>query len=487
MSPFLGVSGLSGPGSLIGSGSGINLSDNYWFTKIYNNTGSGTLYGGGMAVAVSNVDGSVYFGGANKMAKSGSTITHSGTIGKLNIDGTLDWTRALSSSTAGEEKINSVACDSLGDVYAVGYCTTSGYINGGGRDFLVCKYNSSGTLQWQRILGNNYYQEATGITVDSSDNVYVTGFGYDNQNKIDPHLFKFNSSGTLQYQYLYKDFLYNDFFYSKSTTTDNSGNIYFGGQVSSGGSSSGFVHKSNSSGNTVWTTKLTSTSSGNIQGYDVAVDSSGNVFLSGTQTKEAISGGGNHEWFVSKFNSSGTLQWTRILGGIVSGVFRDDEAHGIAVTSTGDVVVGGHLHLAGAYRVHLIAKWNSNGVFQFQRVMTHTDIEYGDNYAYDLTIDREDNIYSIGTSDQDIVVFKVPGDGSLTSTSYDGGNLQYIDLSTSITIAGSSLTGVGHAAGSVFSHLSGSTYSRNASSFTDTTSTLTSSSITLTDDVSTIP
>ena len=86
----MGVTGLSGPGSLIGSSSEINLSENYWFTRLYNNTGSGSLYSGGLAVAIDNVTGSVFFGGANKMTKT----THSATNGKLNIDGTLAWPRS---------------------------------------------------------------------------------------------------------------------------------------------------------------------------------------------------------------------------------------------------------------------------------------------------------------------------------------------------------------------------------------------------------
>ena len=75
MSPFMGVTGLSGPGSLIGSSGEINLSENYWFTRISKT--SGNMVGGGLAVAIDNVTGSVYFGGANKITKT----THSATIG----------------------------------------------------------------------------------------------------------------------------------------------------------------------------------------------------------------------------------------------------------------------------------------------------------------------------------------------------------------------------------------------------------------------
>ena len=480
MSPFMGVSGLSGPGSLIGSSGEINLSENYWFTRIYNNTGSGSLtYSGGLAVAIDNVTGSVYFGGANKMTKT----THSGTIGKLNIDGTLAWTRSLSSSTAGEEKIQSLACDSSGNVYGAGYCDTAGYTTGS-RDYLICKYNSSGTLQWQRMVGDTRFETGDGITVDSSDNVFVTGYSVDPFNSYDPVVFKFNSSGTLQWQKLHKDFTYQQKWYSRGIITDSSGNIYFGGQhynASSG--SSGFVHKSNSAGVTQWMKKLTSSSSGSIQGRNVAVDSSGNVYLCGHQDKEQAPSGGSEEWFISKFNSSGTLQWTRILGGDAAATGGVDEARGIAVDSSGNIFVGGHIRLGSAYRVHLIAKWNSSGVFQWQRYMTHTNIATQDNYGYDLKVDREDNVYYIGTASQDIVIFKVPGDGSLTGSSYDSNNLTYDQLTSSSATGNTTIT---QTFGSVFSGTDHSQTSSTTASHTDAAGTLTSSSITLTADVSTI-
>ena len=478
MSPFLGVSGLSGPGSLIGSSGEINLSNNYWFTRIYKNSGS--LYEGGLAIAVDNIDGSVYFGGANKITKN----THSGTIGKLNIDGTLAWTRSLSSSYLGEEKILSLACDSSGNVYGAGYCNTPGYTNGD-RDYLICKYDSSGTLQWQRMVGDTRFETGNGITVDSSDNVFVTGWSVDPFNSFDPVVFKFNSSGTLQWQNLHKDFTYQQQWYSRGIITDSSGNIYFGGQhYHSSSGSSGFVHKSNSSGTTLWMKKLTSSSSGSIQGRNIAVDSSGNVYLCGHQDKEQAPSGGSEEWFLSKFNSSGALQWTRILGGDAAATGGVDEARGIAVDSSGNIFVGGHIRLGSSYRVHLIAKYNSSGVFQWQRYMSHVDIKNQDNYGYDLKIDREDNVYFIGTSDQDIVIFKVPGDGSLTGSSYDGNTLTYDQLTSSSATGYTTIT---QTYGSVFSGTDHSQTQSTQASHTVTTATLTSSSITtLIADVATI-
>ena len=69
--------------------------------------------------------------------------------------------------------------------------------------FLV-KYNSSGTKQWTIQLGSSSVDCGIGVTVDSSDNIYVTGFtkggldGNTSSGGNDIFLVKYNSSGVKQ-------------------------------------------------------------------------------------------------------------------------------------------------------------------------------------------------------------------------------------------------------------------------------------------------
>ena len=66
------------------------------------------------------------------------------------------------------------------------------------------KYNSSGTKQWTKQLGTSSWDEGYGVTVDSSDNIYVTGDtkggldGNTNSGSADIFLVKYNSSGVKQ-------------------------------------------------------------------------------------------------------------------------------------------------------------------------------------------------------------------------------------------------------------------------------------------------
>jgi len=90
-----------------------------------------------------------------------------------------------------------------------------GNTNSGYGDIFLVKYNSSGTKQWTKQLGY-YSEQGTGVTTDSSGNIYVTGHtqgcnscstvmatrgldGNTNLGSLDIFLVKYNSSGTKQW------------------------------------------------------------------------------------------------------------------------------------------------------------------------------------------------------------------------------------------------------------------------------------------------
>jgi hypothetical protein len=80
---------------------------------------------------------------------------------------------------------NAVATDSAGNVYVAGNYTGNPNFNPGGTpvtltsagqtDIFVAKYAPSGLLSWVKSAGGALADTATGIAVDASGNVYVTG------------------------------------------------------------------------------------------------------------------------------------------------------------------------------------------------------------------------------------------------------------------------------------------------------------------------
>jgi len=98
-----------------------------------------------------------------------------------------------------------VAADLDGHVYVVGY-TKSASIKVGVPSALLLKYDSAGTLLFAKAWGGNRGDLAYGVAVDTSENVYVTGYTYSfgpNTQGANFFLLKYDYYGNLQFQNLY--------------------------------------------------------------------------------------------------------------------------------------------------------------------------------------------------------------------------------------------------------------------------------------------
>ena len=93
-------------------------------------------------------------------------------VAKYNSSGTIQWQRALVSDSG-----HGIAVDGSGNAYVVGRTTTA---TAGGNDISIAKYDTDGNIQWQRTLGGTSNDHGYDVAVDSSGNAYITGYGRDN-------------------------------------------------------------------------------------------------------------------------------------------------------------------------------------------------------------------------------------------------------------------------------------------------------------------
>ena len=348
--------------------------------------GQGTDQGNGIAVDSS---GNAYVTGFTQSSDfpvtSGALQTTSAGfadafVSKLNSDGS-----ALIYSTylggTGRDQGQRIAVDSSGSAYIVGstesndFPTTAGALQttfGGGDDAFVSKLNSSGSaLIYSTYLGGSDIDLGRGLAVDSSGNAYLTGATLSSNFPItsgalqttfvgfgDAFVSKLNSSGSALIYSTYLGGSISQFGYG--VAVDSSGNAYVAGvtmsvdfpivagalQTTLGGGDDVFVSKLNSSGSAlVYSTYLGG--SDEDFGFDIAVDSSGNAYVTGQTVSsnfpttvgalQPAFGGGNHDTFVSKLNSSGSaLIYSTYLGG--SG---DDSGSSIAADPLGNAYVTG--------------------------------------------------------------------------------------------------------------------------------------------------
>jgi len=296
---------------------------------------------------------------------------------KYNSSGARQWTKQL--GTSNNEYASAVATDSSDNIYVTGttwggldgstkpsYCMGSGTVKASKEctDTFLVKYNSSGIKQWVKQLegsSSKSYEKSQGLAVDSSDNIYVTGFtnggldGNTSSGKHDIFLVKYNSTGTKQWIQQFGS-SENDF--GLGVTVDSKGNIYVTGYTEGGldgktnsGERDIFLVKYNSSGTKQWTQQLGTPTL--EEGNGVAVDSSDNIYVSGWTRGKLDTYAGGGDAIVLKYNSSGTKQWTRQFGApsfLEKSQYNsssqmttsEDKGIGVAVDSSGNIYVTGN-------------------------------------------------------------------------------------------------------------------------------------------------
>ena len=279
------------------------------------------------------------------------------------IDPDLIWNTFLGTSTY--DSGNAIAVDGSGNIYVAGQSNASWgspvrfHFGAGSYDAFAARLDSSGNLIWNTFLGGCGSDGGYAIAVDGSGNVYVAGestigWGSPVQGHIgatDAFVAKLNSSGTLTWNTFLGGAGWDG---GPAIALGGSGNIYVAGRSNdtwgtapvlphTAGDYDAFAAKLNSSGVFIWNTFLGG--SGGDYGHGIAMDSSGNIYVSGESDDtwgsapvRAHTGPGNFDAFTARLNSSGALIWNTFLGGSGS-----DRAYGnnIAVDGSGNIYVCG--------------------------------------------------------------------------------------------------------------------------------------------------
>ena len=373
---------------------------------------------------------------------------------------TKQWTRLF--GTTKHDAGNGVAVDSSGNIYVTGesYGNFDNQTNSGSADMFLIKYNSSGNKQWSRLLGTIELERAYGVAVDSSGNIYVTGESrghFDNQtNSGGPDMFlvKYDSSGNKKWSKLFGTAEHE---HANGVAVDSSNNVYVTGYSAGNfdnqtnfGDDDVFLVKYDSSGNKKWS-RLFGTAK-KEHGRGVAVDSSGDIYVTGESygNFDNQTNSGSADMFLIKYNPSGNKQWSKLLGSA-----KPDTGRGVAVDSSDNVYVTGEIRgyfgkqaNSGSADMFLI-KYNPSGSKQWSRLLGSTKLDIADGVA----VDSSNNIYVTGWSegnfdgktnagDHDLFLVKYNSSGNkqwsalLGVFEHDAGNGVAVDSSANIYVTG---------------------------------------------------
>jgi hypothetical protein len=276
-------------------------------------------------------DGSIYVSG-----NTGGNLGGQANIGRADAfitkylpDGTKSWTKLLGSSADSRGDVAyALTTGSDGSIYVSG--TTSGSLDGqpfsgGYGDAFITKYKTDGTKEWTRLMDTvGFNDSATALTSGLDGSIYVSGhhtvvngIGQIVNGADDIFFSKFNTDGTKEWT---RQLGTSSTDRATALTTGSDGWIYVSG-FSSGsidgetriGGNDAFISRYNTDGIKDWTRLLGSSYSDSATALTTGLD--GSIYVSG-YTSSSIDGqtysGGFADAFISKYNPYGSKEWTLI-------------------------------------------------------------------------------------------------------------------------------------------------------------------------------
>ncbi|MFC2170995.1 SBBP repeat-containing protein [Acidobacteriota bacterium] len=348
---------------------------------------------------------------AGYLSPLGSSNYDMGTV-KFNGVGTEVWKRTYNGPGNNYDYGQAVAVDSSGNVYTAGYGYGSGseYYN-----YLTVKYNSSGTQQWAASYHGVSYDYGYDVDVDSSGNVYTTGYSSRSSGGYDACTVKYNSSGTQQWVQCYNG-PGNSTDYGRKCMVDTAGNVIVSGySYGSGSSYDFFAIKYNSSGVQQWVYRYNGPGNSTDYCYNMILDGSNNVYLTGM----SYGSGTSYDYATVKLNSSGAQQWVaRYHGG-----YSSDYGQAVDVNASGEVAVTGYSYGSGTSYDMTTIKYNGSGTQQW--VNRFNGSRNSSDYGYGVGITSSGDVWAGGyaymTNVYDYVVRRLSSSGTTISTDYYNG------------------------------------------------------------------
>jgi Beta-propeller repeat/Bacterial Ig domain len=271
------------------------------------------------------------------------------------------------SAAATQSSYPAVAVDSQGNVYLTGYNggTATNFPGpptqlGAGYHVFVAKINPTGTaLLYSVVFGGGLTDVGGAIAVDGSGNAYVTGYTMSSNFPVVPSgaaqgtlhgptnafVAKVNAAGTALTYSTYLGGTGND--YGRAIALDRSGNAYVTGAAEESAGTNfpvtnassptpGFLTEVNTTGTAfVYSTFL---GGGAGIGYGVALDSSGNAYVAGTTG--TVTAPSPARAYVLKANTSGSISYGPVFLGN-TGASLQTIAFAIALDGQNDAYVTG--------------------------------------------------------------------------------------------------------------------------------------------------
>lgn len=364
----------------------------------------------------------------------GFTVGHYPATEILTIDPYINWYKTFGDS--GNESSVSIAPDVNGDVYITGSTDRktgiasfgayqSAYSGNG--DIFISAYSLGGKHRWSTYYGTASKEDAGGIAVDKSNNIYITGYTQSSTGLAssgafqtkgggaeDVFIARFSSTGKLSWSTYFggagsdmaTDIALDDSAHVILTGKTLTYGYPVGSATGTGSTYNAFISKFSSLGKYLWS--RTDGSGYNTYGLGVTVDHSYNIYLTGQVQSPGMATSGAYssgtyslDAFLSKFSRGGKKTWCTYFGG-----FDVDAGTDVITDSKGNIYITGYtqstsgIASTGAFQTSLannttnafLAKFSSSGSFNWGTY-------YGGNsftQSSGIAVDSSDNVIITG-------------------------------------------------------------------------------------------
>jgi uncharacterized delta-60 repeat protein len=265
------------------------------------------------------------------------------------VTGVKQWERIYAGPAGEKDEGRSIAVDSNGDVVITGFTG----ITRDDTDVYVAKYSGvNGSVVWERTYtgSGGTFDEGTSIAVHSTGRTYVAGYGRTAAGGANIFAAGYSGAdGSVLFERLIDGGSNGDDL-ARSVAVNSAGDVAIAGYVTTAGARRDFrvMKLDGTTGATAWQWNVNGSTSTDDEAYAVAFDSVGQVAATGTVRSA------NHDLYTVKLTGAGALVWQNQWN---SSFNSSDAGYDIAVDSGGNVVVGGTSYRAAGSMDGYVAKY----------------------------------------------------------------------------------------------------------------------------------
>jgi uncharacterized delta-60 repeat protein len=361
------------------------------------------------------------------------------TANNISSQVTESWVKRYDGPGSSTDKPNAIAVDKKGNVFVTGSSPNAGFAT---EDYATIKYNSEGTQLWvSRYNGTgSSTDKAYAIVIDSAGYAIVTGGSWGLGTNFDYLTIKYTPLGDTVWTRRYNG-PKNGYDIAYSVALDDSGNIFVTGEsegtIGTHGIFSDYATvKYNSDGIFQWAARYNGPAGDYDRVNSISVDDAGNVYVTGISDGGSSGSSDPHfDCATIKYNSSGIAQWVRRYNGTAN---SNDEALMIKTDTLGNVFVTGYSTGDSSAIDYVTICYSASG----DTIWTSRYNGEGNSAdrANALICDNLGNVFVTGksyggsTTDYDIVTIKYNSAGdSVWIRSYNG-SLNNIDEGKAIAL-----------------------------------------------------